>query len=389
MRKNLISLRISAAAGVLAFGVTLCAAAQQAAPARTAEQQYKNIQALKGTPANQVVPAMHLIEKALGVDCEFCHEEDRAADTKEPKQTARKMIAMVMDINKNNFGGVQTVTCYTCHHGVADPVTTPILPTGEAMAEGVPELPDTSKWPTADQIVAKYVQALGGEQALRKVTSRSITATWDIPTGAGGNIPVPAQVERYDKAPNLTLSINHTPGYTTAMGFDGTTYWLQDARGGVTDAPALDQGHLKRGADFYEPLDLKKIYSSLSVTGVETVNGHDAYRVDGALPNAKPDHLFFDAISGLLVRKVVSVPTPVGDHPIAIEYDNYQKTSSGVLFPFTIRMIPGAPYTQFALFSHSTLRVQKVDDNAAIDDAKFTRPQSAPAPAGRGGRGGQ
>src|SRR5579859_4937024 len=104
MRKNVILMRISTAAVVLAFGVTLSAAAQQAGP-RTAEQQFKNIQVMKGVPAAQVVPSMHLIEKALGVDCLFCHEEeDRSTDTKPPKATARKMIQMVMDINKNNFG---------------------------------------------------------------------------------------------------------------------------------------------------------------------------------------------------------------------------------------------------------------------------------------------
>ena len=63
---------------VLALGVTLGAAAQggpQQGGPRTAEQQFKNIQVMKGVPAAQVVPSMHLIEKALGVDCLFCHEE--------------------------------------------------------------------------------------------------------------------------------------------------------------------------------------------------------------------------------------------------------------------------------------------------------------------------
>ena len=380
MRKNVISMRISTAAVMLAFGVTLSAAAQQAGP-RTAEQQFKNIQVMKGVPANQVVPSMHLIEKALGVDCLFCHEEeDRSTDTKPPKATARKMIQMVMDINKNNFGGATTVTCFTCHHGNADPVTTPIMPTGAAMlAEGLPEEMDTSKLPTADQIVAKYVQALGGEQAVRKITSRSITAIWEMPTGPGGNTPVPAQIERYDKAPNLTLSINHTPGYTTASGFDGNTSWMQDAKGAVTDAPPLDQGHLKRDADFYAPLDLKQTYTRLTVNGVERVNGHDAYRVLGALQNGSPDQLFFDTVSGLLVRKVVNVRTVIGDSPMAFEYDEYQDTGSGVKFPFVIRMTPAAPYTVYALVSHSEIRVQKVQDNAPLDNAKFAKPQSKPA----------
>ena len=112
------------------------------------------------------------------------------------------------------------------------------------------------------------MQALGGEQALRKVTSRLITATWELPTGPGGNTPVPAQLERYEKAPNLTMSVNNTAMFTTEMGFDGTTAWLEDAEGMVTDAPGLDQGHLKRSSDLYQSLDLKKQFPNLTVAHI-------------------------------------------------------------------------------------------------------------------------
>jgi hypothetical protein len=233
--------------------------------------------------------------------------------------------------------------------------------------------------PGVDQVLAKYVQALGGEQALRKVTSRLITATWELPTGPGGNTPVPAQLERYEKAPNLTVSINKTAMYTTAQGFDGTTAWLADAKGVVTDAPAIDQGHLKRSADLYQSLDLKQQFANLTVVGMEKANGHDAYVVVGTSAGEKPERLFFDTQTGLLVREEILVPTPVGDNPIAVEYDDYRDTGSGVKFPFVIRSIPGAPYTLYSLLSHSTIRVQKVQDNVAVDDAKFVKPQSKPA----------
>ena len=73
MRTNLVSMRTSGAAGRSALAVAGVRAPQQPGAARTAEQQYKNIKVLNGTPANQVVPMMHVIEKSLGVDCEFCH----------------------------------------------------------------------------------------------------------------------------------------------------------------------------------------------------------------------------------------------------------------------------------------------------------------------------
>jgi len=79
-----------------------------AAPAgpKLAEEEYKNIQALKGLPAEQVIPSMQFIAAALGVECEYCHvAHANEKDDKKPKVTARKMINMMMAINKENFEG--------------------------------------------------------------------------------------------------------------------------------------------------------------------------------------------------------------------------------------------------------------------------------------------
>ncbi len=67
---------------------------------------------------------MRVMAGSLGVNCGFCHVEDRSKDDLMTKQTARKMITMMMEINKNNFDARQEVTCYTCHKGTNDPVST-------------------------------------------------------------------------------------------------------------------------------------------------------------------------------------------------------------------------------------------------------------------------
>lgn len=122
---------ISAASLLLgSMGLSL---AQQPPPApvahsQTAEQHFKNIQFLKNIPPDQLIPSMQFIAASLGVECDFCHVEHAMdKDDKKEKQTARKMIAMMMAINQANFNGDLEVTCYTCHRGVAHPVSTPIL----------------------------------------------------------------------------------------------------------------------------------------------------------------------------------------------------------------------------------------------------------------------
>src|ERR1700736_1904506 len=109
-------MRNTCAACAIVLCVVLMAGAQQpaASEGKTAEQMYKNIQVLRGTPVDVFLPEMRLFEAALGVDCNYCHlEEDRSKDDREAKQTARKMITMVREINKN-FDGRTVVTCYTC-----------------------------------------------------------------------------------------------------------------------------------------------------------------------------------------------------------------------------------------------------------------------------------
>src|ERR1700736_5181934 len=90
------------------------------AQSKTAEQAYKNITQLKGTPADQLVPGMQFISSSLGVECAFCHVEHKPElDDKKAKKVAREMMAMQAAINKNSFEGQRQVTCYSCHHGSA------------------------------------------------------------------------------------------------------------------------------------------------------------------------------------------------------------------------------------------------------------------------------
>ena len=94
--------------------------------AKPAEEVYKNIQCFKGVPAPHVMEAMKAFKQSLGVKCSFCHVEGAFdKDDKPEKTTARKMIAMVHSINKDNFGGEHKVGCWTCHRGSAEPESKP------------------------------------------------------------------------------------------------------------------------------------------------------------------------------------------------------------------------------------------------------------------------
>jgi len=360
------------------LATALLAAAQNPAQlqGKTSEQAFKNIQVLKGIPADQVIPTMRFMRDSLGgVACTFCHDaEDRASDAKPEKVMARKMIAMELTINKDTFGGKVEVTCYTCHRGAAMPVGEPVIPDETTAAAAAPPANKQAPaaGPTADQILARYIDALGGEQALRKVTSRVMTGTMDLPAAAG-NPGAHVQMELDAKAPDLMLVTMPGANGTASNGFDGAAAWTQDNRGRVAEVTGTDLVRAQRDSDFYQPLDLKQQYDQMVAGGTEKIGTHDTYRVIAAPKGDVPEQLFFDTQTGLLVRRIVFSTTLLGNDPNYIDYDDYRDAGDGVKIPFLVE--------NYVLTQKTTTHVQKVQDNVAIDSGKFSKPAPKAAPA--------
>ena len=197
--------RSSVALIVFAFSLVLAgagargqAAPQTAAPSQApkmAEEVFKNIQVLKGVPADQLIPAMQFIAASLGVECDFCHVRNAfEKDDKDQKVAARKMMQMMFAANKETFEGKREVTCYTCHRGSTDPVGTPVIPEAEPKPATEVAAAPSENLPKADQLIDKYVAALGGKDAIQKITSR-------VEKGSLTAGEMKATVDVYAKAP--------------------------------------------------------------------------------------------------------------------------------------------------------------------------------------------
>jgi photosynthetic reaction center cytochrome c subunit len=337
-----------------------------AAP-KLAEEEYKNIQALKGIPAEQVIPAMQFIAASLSVECEYCHVP-RAfeKDDKKPKVTARKMIGMMMAINKENFEGHREVTCYSCHRGSANPVATPIIsaeePKREA-AEGSKPGEPKPVFPPADQLLDKYVAAIGGADALQKITSRVQKGT--LIAFGGQHFPV----DVYSKAPEKRLSVMHLSNGDSVTAFDGKQGWLS-VPGRVHMMSTMENAAARIDADLYFPLHVKTLYEKFRVDAGEKIDGHDTSLVVGCNEGQPPLRLYFDKKSGLLLRIVRYAETPLGRNPTQIDYADYRE-ANGLKIPF--RWTLSRPGNQF------TIQVEQLQQNVSVDDAKFVAPPPPPA----------
>ena len=218
---------------------------------------------------------------------------------------------------------------------------------------------------------------------MRRITTRVITASQDVPTGPGGSVPTSAKLERSLKSPNLVADVYTAPMLTIASGFDGKVQWTKGQNGKVTSlAPGGgDAERAARAALFNEPLTLKQQYARMAVEGTARIDGKDAYIVVGMPTANTPERLYFDVATGLLLRTLTYLETPSGRSPYQQDFEDYRDTGSGVKIPFVIRMSPAGPRTE--LESTSTLRVTSVKDNVPLTDAVFSKPVPAPQPASR------
>ncbi|MGC1596474.1 MAG: hypothetical protein WA774_14040, partial [Candidatus Acidiferrales bacterium] len=121
----------------------------------------------------------------------------------------------------------------------------------------------TTATPTADQVLDHYVNAIGGRAAWSKLNSRVSKGTIEIPSMNN----LAGTVEIHEKAPNSMLAVITLGGAVFEQGFDGTTAWSDDPQNGLRVLSGAELADARREADFYHPLDLKKIYSKMSVTG--------------------------------------------------------------------------------------------------------------------------
>ncbi len=373
---------------VLALGAALAGAQAQSVPQaaraqaatetpkpKMSEEVFKNIQVLKGVPVEQWQPTMQFMATSLGVECEFCHVGNaREKDDKKQKQIARKMIEMTRALNKDVPELEAHVTCYSCHHGVQEPVYTPPVadenfapaprrrPAAAAGAE--PNAAPAVAPITVDQVLEKYTQALGGAEAIQKITSR--VSKGSLAMGGGSQLPI----EIFAKAPDKRISVMRQPnGRESLTAYDGKMGWLGGTGRPAREMNAAETAAARFDADFHFAAHVKKSLVQLRVVRPEKIGEREMTVVIGRMTGQPPTRLYFDPETGLLVRVVRFVETALGRLPTQIDYADYRE-ADGVKTPF--RWSIARPNGRF------TIQIEQMQQNVPIDDAKFAAP-AAPA----------
>lgn len=365
------------------------AAAQEAG--RKAEEVYQNIQVFRGLPADQLDPTMAFMEIALGVHCGYCHTPgNEAADTNPRKEVARQMIRMVRDINNDLFGGRNVVSCANCHRGTTKPSGVLSRGGGQGIPVGISagarqseERAVTGQPRTVDQLFERYVAALGGAQALGRITSLTAKGVHtdfqhldaEPPDHLSRQVPSVSPIELFVKGPDKRMMVAHLRNGDFSNTYNGGSSWVRGGFFGTPGAPRdmrndeLDIAKLENAVLF--PNQLKQVVQGMSVTGMATVGDHETYVVTGRMEALPVVKLYFDQRSGLLVSVLYHVESYYCCRAWQILYSDYI-FQDGMRVPRRWTVVASRDWFM-------TYELNEVQLNAAVEDSKFARPEARPA----------
>src|SRR5215471_17673186 len=252
---------------------------------KTAAEQFKNLQILKDMPADQLIPAMQFMTASLGVDCEYCHVE-RAfdKDDKKTKGYARHMMEMMFNINKENFDNQRWVTCYSCHQGSPHPPSIPAITAKEKPPVRMAEEGETASatgYPEPARLLDGYLAAVGGADALRKISTRVVKGT----VTALGDQKMPVDI--YAKAPDKRVSVLHMKEGESVTAYNGRVGWLS-VPGRVHVMNAQEAFGAKIDADFAFPANLKGLCTKWETKPGEKMDGQESWLVIGEREGEPP-----------------------------------------------------------------------------------------------------
>ena len=229
---------------------------------------------------------------------------------------------------------------------------------------------------SADQVIAKNIEAKGGMAKLKAIKTIRLT-------GKAMFGPVEAPFVMEQKRPGSFYQDVTVQNMHLIQAYDGKTGWTINpfaGYGGKKDPEPMTADELKQAdqqADLDGPLvDYKDKGHQIDYQGKEDVDGSPAHKLKVTLKNGTVQTLFLDADSFLELKQTTK--RKVRDTEVETEaiFGDY-KEEGGVMMPHSLEMgAKGMPQKQ-------KLIIEKVEINPALDDAKFKMPEkkAEPVPA--------
>jgi tetratricopeptide (TPR) repeat protein len=217
--------------------------------------------------------------------------------------------------------------------------------------------------PSVDEALAKYVEALGGDAALKKITSHVVTGTVDIGGVSRGGI-----FETHAQAPDKTVTVIEAyPIGKLTFAVNGKRGWHTDDKK-VTWLKGMELATVQREADYFAALRIKMNFAKVTLAGKSKIGYRDVYVLDMQPAVGPLERLYLDAQTYLAVR--LNTTRSIGGmvQPVEVYFDDWREIG-GIKYPFSI--------SQSSISLKLSFTVKEIRQNVAID-AKLFQPPGSP-----------
>lgn len=202
---------------------------------------------------------------------------------------------------------------------------------GTAIRDGQ-TIQTTGSLPSVDELLARYVEAMGGAKAINAISSRIAKGTLDVPgVSRGGNFEI------YLQAPNKSMTMLEAyPFGKIKVGYNGRSGWSQTAKEGVRPIKiAAELGSLQRDSDIYATVRVKSNFAKVTLTGTSQIGYREVYVLDLQPPAGAVERLYLDAKTYLPVRLNTARKLGAVTLPVEVYFDDW-RAIDGIQYPFTI-----------------------------------------------------
>ena len=218
----------------------------------------------------------------------------------------------------------------------------------------------------ADEVIAKYIEAIGGRKVLGSIKSMRTTGKVVM---AGGMMEAPMTVEY--KRPNKARIEFTFQGMTAVQAFDGTTGWFIMPFAGKLDPEKMSSDQvkiIKEEADIDGPLvDYKKKGHQVELIGKDEEDGSEVYKLKVTRKNGDTDYFFLDAEYFLPIKRTGKREMQGNDVEFAVSFGDYKEVG-GLMLAYSIEQTIGA-------MSGNTMTLDKVEMNVELSDDRFAMPE--------------
>lgn len=177
---------------------------------------------------------------------------------------------------------------------------------------------------TAESVIEKYVEAIGGKENITKITDQTLKFTGSV---QGMTI----NVTMAKKAPNKFYQLVDFGVGQQKTVFDGEK-GKASGMGQEVELTGAQLEAMKTEAPLHPYFEYKKMGIKVEVVGIESIEGKDAYNLTVTTPSGKKSTQYYDIESGFMVRTITTAETPQGSFSSTIDMSDYKEVA-GVKFP--------------------------------------------------------